>query len=605
MTVCRLVGARRAAPLQVGEINHASWTDKQAYPWRHGSFFRACQQGGFLGELTMGKPGYIVLILVICAVGVSSADVRDETLLSPHDPIKVETDETLEALAKTPGSGVTGGPGVDATHPFVIENLRILHDAEPAIHIGYIRSYLVIRNVATEGLVRRSVPSKGHGLSLAHAENVTVEDCRFDKGRGVDLHMSYKCTLRRVDLNMGTFLLYDTNRCKLIECRTRDSLAQGFMIWHGKKNRFERCQATHVLREGIAFNGSAHDNEIIECVFDHCVWAGISVEGSSRIVMRGNRVSHSRGYGLVIAYDSNDLVAEGNTVTESGQDGIQVQTCRRVRIIGNTVRYSGATGIWFLASSECTTSGNVISHTKTGISVTGTYQGVSYGSPAGNLLDGNDVSLCMFGISADGKGHTIKGNNVHENRNAMVINASECTIEGNEVSDGINGIAVAGERNMVRRNRFNWMGSCINVTGSHSQVVENQLRGFCFDGITLRSGAAHCRVEKNILEASITAVAISLSNAGHNQVLDNTLREHARGVEVARQANDNVLKGNKLEDCGVGLNVLDSTGNELRQNVLTGCDVPMRIFPKWRELNTIEGNTVKEISAGAVQSEKR
>jgi parallel beta-helix repeat protein len=107
-------------------------------------------------------------------------------------------------------------------------------------------------------------------------------------------------------------------------------------------------------------------------------------------------------------------------------------------------------------------------------------------------------------------------------------------------------------------------------------------------------GAARNRVAGNRLEGSVQAPAISLSGASGNHVLDNILTGHARGIEVKDEANDNVLKGNRIGDCGLGLTVVDSTGNEVRQNMLKGCDAPVQVFPKWRELNTIEANTIEE-----------
>ena len=117
------------------------------------------------------------IVALVLAVGTLHADVRDPKRLRPHEPIKIVTDETLEALAKTPGSGVTGGPGGDAAHPFVIEDLRIAHDKTPGIEISHTTAHLVIRNVATEGVVRRGRPSRGQGLSLVHAENVAWKEC--------------------------------------------------------------------------------------------------------------------------------------------------------------------------------------------------------------------------------------------------------------------------------------------------------------------------------------------------------------------------------------------------------------------------------------------
>lgn len=531
-----------------------------------------------------------------CALGLSLSllfvspllcDVKDEKALKPHDSLVVVNDEGLEDLAGRPGSGVTGGPGEDAQHPFIIENLKIAHDDKPAISITGTTAYLVIRNLATEGVVRKGLPSPTPGMELVSVENAAVSDCRFEKDSGLSLRLCYMDTLDRVDVKMGTVVLYDTNRCTLTDCKVLDSVAQGYMVWHGKKNAFRRCQAVHIQREGIAFNGSCMDCEVSDCVFNRCVWAGISLEGSPRFVLRGNKVSESRGYGLVIAYDSNDLTVENNTVNYSGQDGIQLQACKGATLKGNTVLNSGSAGIFFLGSEDSKAIGNTIEQARTGLSVTG--------GKSKNVLEDNDVSHCMDCIEIDGSDNALRNNKLHASRNAVTLRASSTIVEANRISDMINGIHIAGAKNTVRKNLLEWMGMPIVLGGGKENVVtSNVIKGFCFGGIYLYPGSSKNAVVENTVEGGRTSSgAIVLEGATENSIEHNTLTENPTSISLTKASNSNSITGNTILRASTGIAIVDSTGNVVTGNRLEGCTAPLAIFPKWMEQNKVEGNEVK------------
>ena len=127
------------------------------------------------------KPIPLVVLLAVSPLSASAAGLRDAKLLKPAGPIVVTCDEDFEDLAAKPDSGVTGGPGEDAEHPFVIENLLIKHDKEAAITVSRTVAHFVIRNVHTVGVLRRGRPSRGQGIRLAHVENGIVEDCLVER----------------------------------------------------------------------------------------------------------------------------------------------------------------------------------------------------------------------------------------------------------------------------------------------------------------------------------------------------------------------------------------------------------------------------------------
>ncbi|NCO33633.1 MAG: hypothetical protein GW893_07170 [Armatimonadetes bacterium] len=530
----------------------------------------------------------LLYVIPFLWVGPACADLKSEKLLKPHAPMVVVNDEGFEDLAAQPGSGVTGGPGYDAQRPFVIENLKMQHDDTPAIQITGTTAHFVIRNVWTQGVVRKGMPSAAPGIEMVQVENGVVQDCRFEQDMGIGARMSYMIRFDRISIRMGRIMLYDTNRCIFTDFDIRDSVTQGIMIWHGKKNRFARCKALNIQREGIAFNGSCMDCEVLDCVFDHCVWAGISVECSPRIVMRGNEVAESRGYGIVLAYDSNDLVVEDNEVNYSGQDGIQLQTCKNANIIGNKVRNSGSAGIWFLGSESSTASNNVIEQANTGISVTG--------NKIGNVLEGNDISHCMNAIEIDGSKHVIRSNKIYANRNAINVKASFSTIEGNTFRDLINGINLNGSNNTVRRNSFEWMGVPLAVyEGSENGITDNTIKGFVFHGIHLAAGATRNAVTGNTLEGGrSSAGALTCEGATENRIEANTFEENPISINVTKSSNNNTITGNRIHRAGTGIIVVDSTGNTVTGNALSGCATPLSIFPKWMEKNKVEANEVRE-----------
>lgn len=525
---------------------------------------------------------------LILATSPLFADLKNEKLLKSHDPIAITNDEGFEDLAAQPGSGVTGGPGEDEKHPYVIENLKIAHDDKPAISITGTTAYFMIRNVATEGVVRRGLPSTAPGLKLDYVENGTISDCRFANDSGINLHMSYKNAFDRCDVKMGTILLYDTNRCTFTDCKVLDSVAQGFMIWHGKKDVFRRCMAIRIQREGIAFNGSAMDCEITDCVFDRCVWAGISLEGSPRFAIRGNKVSESRGYGIVLAYGSDDLTVEDNTVTYSGQDGIQLQTCKRAMLRGNTIRNGGSTGIFFLGSEDSSAVNNTIEQANTGISVTG--------GKSKNVFEGNDISHCMHGIELDGSDNSVRNNKIYASRNAINLKASSTVVEGNRISDMINGVGITGAKNTVRKNTFEWMGIPIILSDAkENDISDNTIKGFVFGGIYLYPNSSKNRITGNTIEGGRTSSgAIVLEGATGNQIENNTLTENPTSLNLSKGSDSNAITANQIIGAGTGIAIVDSKGNTVTGNRLDGCSTPFSIIPKWMEQNKVENNEVKE-----------
>jgi len=527
----------------------------------------------------------LVYLFVFLLVAMVRADIKNEKLLKPHAPIVIINDESFEDLAAQPNSGVTGGPGYDDKHPFIIENLKIEHDDKPAIQITGTTAHFIIRNVLTEGRVRKGMPSPAPAIELVQVENGTVEDCRFSQDMGISLRLCYQNRFRRVTIRMGRIMLYDTNRCTFSQCDINDSVTQGIMVWHGKKNRFEQCRATRIQREGIAFNGSCADCEVNECVFDRCVWAGISVEGSPRILVRGNKVSESRGYGIVLAYESHDLIVENNEVTYSGQDGIQLQACSNARITANKVRNSGAAGIWFLDSSSSIAQSNLIEQAHTGILVSG--------NKREHLIEGNEITHCMNAIELEGSKHVIRNNRIYANRNALNAKASTCVIEGNDFQDMINGVNISGNENILRKNLFQWMGVPIAVSdGNNNSLVENTIKGFVFHGIHLAS-ARQTLIYGNRLEGGrSSAGALTCEGACANRIEANVFEENPLSINIIRNSNNNTVTQNQINHAETGIIVVDSVDNVITGNRLSGCATPLSIFPKWMEKNKVEANVI-------------
>lgn len=209
-------------------------------------------------------------------------------------------------------------------------------------------------------------------------------------------------------------------------------------------------------------------------------------------------------------------------VTESGQDGIQLQACRGARMRGNAIHRSGSTGIFLLKSRESLVEDNTISTTNKGIDV--------QGEPSDRVtLKQNELTWNGHQIRVSGSHHALRSNVLkHSAYGGIVLaDAKSCRIEKNTIEAAIREPAIllrGAVDTVVVGNRLTENSQGIVITGKSTgnTVSENWLSSNDV-GISLTMGASN-RILRNTLTICDRAVVIPPKWLQSNTLKDNVVR---------------------------------------------------------------------------------
>jgi parallel beta-helix repeat protein len=145
----------------------------------------------------------------------------------------------------------------------------------------------------------------------------------------------------------------------------------------GNFNIVERVKVTASRGRAIVFDGKgsggeeSNNNIIRDCV----VTAGVQHHGIQLLAADSNRIenctiSNSQGHGIQITKSSNvastpneksnDNIIIGNRITNSLNDGININSGDRNQILNNVISTSGGSGIKLGSSDSITCNGNVV-----------------------------------------------------------------------------------------------------------------------------------------------------------------------------------------------------------------------------------------------------
>jgi hypothetical protein len=414
------------------------------------------------------------------------------------------------------------------------------------------------------------------GLAIAHAQSITIENCKFLNTNGnfhfIDLpavrdvvvqncvfENSTSSTMLQIDqaatgslptIN-GPFLNADntvSTNVRIVNNTFRNSLFAG---------------AVHLHKDGhsdIVVDGN-HFEECINGVQDDVGYA----TGSVRVVISNNTFDTrtlATGHGIVFYGANTGLVVSGNTffltatnagaVYLLGNDGTQLNAV----VTGNTIYNCTATAIAVENASRCSITGNVIN---------------GYGSLAGS----------RYGIRVtSGTAVSVSGNVVASPGAAVIAAISlsaitDFTVSSNEITAGAVGVDLPDSSDgVVSGNMFNQVGTAvrqvktggaaenISVTGNavkdctaHAFIFDNIAYG-TFTGNSIRDGAngqmgfrgltcSAFTVSGNTIAGSTTlSVGIYISGVGYNIVNANRLRGTTTGIEMV--GTDNVITSNLL-----------------------------------------------------------
>lgn len=349
----------------------------------------------------------------------------------------------------------------------------------------------------------------------------------------------------------------------------------------------------------IFIEDGAHDTTVDGVIIVNSDSDGIHIEGTTTldVTIRNCSIEDADDVGIHMDMDGGETLTRlriiNNTIHSTGAQGIchtvNGAGCSYAEIAGNTVVESGAQGIYFQELTYSTIEGNVV-HTSTtqGIiiataSTNNTIDGnTSYNNGQGNIqvggggctnnvVSGNNCSTCgnMPSIYITGNSHycTVTGNTTQSDAGYGILTESSnnTIISGNTVRDsGEGGIAIDA-------------GQACAITGN--TVTNAETGGTTYSGIeVLDSG--YCTVTGNTSDSN-GAYGIHIYNADYCTVTGNYCRDqedgdgiHLTGTCIYNVIADNECNTNAASGIAIdgGANAIGNhiTGNMMVNNQLHG-----------------------------------
>jgi len=313
---------------------------------------------------------------------------------------------------------------------------------------------------------------------------------------------------------------------------------------------------------------------------------------SSDNVMEGNSLLDNQGSGVEIANTSQSNViggatpAAGNTISRSGQDGVQIEggDSSFNLVEGNVISSSTLDGVALVAATYNTIGGSntITRNGGNGISLT---DGAAHDQVLGNLI-GTDASG-VSGLSNRGDGvyldaatyNTIGGTTL----GSAGVNLDRNIISGNDLS-GIS-LAAGATNNQV-------LGNLIGTDPSGLTSLPN------FDGVDLAEVSCFANTiggteagAGNIISGNRVNGISFTAGASSNQVLHNLIGTNKSGTNALPNGSDGVnlagVAGNVI-----GGTTLDSVGVNLDRNIISGNAGSGIDFTADANANLVEGNYI-------------
>ena len=252
-----------------------------------------------------------------------------------------------------------GGPGGYSGHGSILIEGGTW-DVNGACEPGYACGITVAHaeDVTVRDLTILNVPG-WHAVEINSSRSVLVDNCRF-KGFRHDGDRNFSEAIQ-VDAAIGEstgVAPFDGTVCDGVEvrsCRFGGGGADGTEPW-------PRGIGTHTAPT------TWHRNiKIVGNTFDAASWCAIRTYWWDRCLITGNQIIGATGDGIVVDYNSRYTLVHGNQVVDSGRNGILVaHGCTQVDVRDNTVIGSGQAanntygGVRVAGSSYVRVTGNTI-----------------------------------------------------------------------------------------------------------------------------------------------------------------------------------------------------------------------------------------------------
>lgn len=559
--------------------------------------------------------------LTVAETGVDVSDsvtvaILDNTLNGHDDEIGVKIVDSSAVVVS--GNTIDDyETGVDATGG---TNVTVANNTITSVDYGVIARSVAGLNVIGNTMTGNSVI----GVWAQDSDGAMISGngiSDFDTGIFVDSSDAVTVSGNTVE-NSGHHGIKatDSNDLSVLGNTVTNSGTSGFLAGSG----VEVDGGTGITVAGNTIDGASYD--------------GIGVRGASEILIAGNIVSDTTDEGMDVDQGTNVTISN-NIVTDAGDNGLEVEQGDDVVIRGNSFTNSGWHGLNLYATSGLVVGGLLPGQ---GNTVSGTHlNGVNVIDSAGAVVAGNTVSgTGENGIYIDPSPDSIvSGNSVTGGTNGIVIddNSDNSIVRGNTLSgQSINGVLVTGgsdtitvalntvtgagetgiridggDGHTVLGNTIDggvW-GILLDGTGEDNSVTLNQIgqtTGTSHNSIFIRDNTGDTTVALNTI-ANAGWDGINLSGGtGFVTVQSNTINNTvgASGIAVLAHSGDALIDGNTIDGADhLGIYVLASDGLSITDNTVndTGREAgwwTAGIHLERADDTTVTGNTVTNTNNG-------
>lgn len=288
--------------------------------------------------------------------------------------------------------------------------------------------------VTVDGFTIRRASGDGDGVWLDRASNSTVSNNILTKvGHGVLAKHGFGNTIRNNAISLTAHDGIKSFRDNGLEISNN-------VIANVGGDGMELAFGDGILVSGNTISNTNDD--------------GVDVENSSNVEIAGNTISNVRENGMELEHSAGILV-DGNTITNSPEDGIYANdifgavlgdygfsTGHALEIVNNTITTTGDDGIEVVNGGAVLISGNTIAHA--GYGSGGGYGGADKNGADGIYVsnthfDGGDFEVESFAFGEDYSDYAVEilGNSITETGDdgIEVLESGRTLISDNEITD--------------------------------------------------------------------------------------------------------------------------------------------------------------------------
>ncbi|MDH5732839.1 MAG: right-handed parallel beta-helix repeat-containing protein [Candidatus Bathyarchaeota archaeon] len=307
--------------------------------------------------------------------------------------------------------------------------------------------------------------------------------------------------------------------------------------------------------------------------------------------------------------------ANVTTVKASALDHIFHVTVNNVNISGFTVRDVGdppwplESGV-YLDHSDYSRVENIIALNNT--------IGINLYESSNNTLSGNNITNSYYGVSLSRSYNTISGNTITNNTYGVYLYGFYNTVSGNNITNNNCGVYLwYSDNNMVSGNTITnsyYAGVSLGISDNNT-ISGNTITNNTY-GVELSYGSSNNMISENTI-ANNSGAGVYLYESSNNTVSGNTITANNMGIMCAYESSNttisgntitnhnygvylygsyNTVSGNNITNSDDGVYLDESSYNNVSGNNITNSEYGVHIYLSFN--NTVSGNTITDNDVG-------